>query len=223
MDTSDSARGTAPPISVALVDDDAAVRNGLAFLIGSTPGYRCAGQFGTVAEALQALKRDVPDVLLLDIQLPGMLGSDAVRHFRQQYPSVLILMLTVFDEQEKIFESICNGACGYLLKRTPPTRLLEAVAEAHRGGAPMSPEIARKVVSLFQQTGPPQKLDQHLTAQELKLLRLLAEGHSYHACGTQLSISVNTIRNYIRSIYDKLHVHSRSEAVTKALRGRLIR
>ena len=209
-------------IAVALVDDDVKIRNGLGFLIDGSPGYRCAGQFGTVAEALRLMKRDVPDVLLLDIQLPGMLGSEAVRHFREQYPTVVILMLTVFDEQEKIFESICSGACGYLLKRTPPARLLEAIAEAHQGGAPMSPEIARKVVSLFQKTGPPEKLDQHLTDQEIKLLRLLAEGHSYQSCGNQLKISVNTIRNYIRSIYDKLHVHSLSVAVTKALRGRLI-
>jgi len=221
--TTPSITRTDAPITVALVDDDAAVRNGLAFLISSTPGYRCVGQFGAVADALRQLTREVPDVLLLDIQLPGMLGSDAVRHFRQQYPSVLILMLTVFDEQEKIFESICNGACGYLLKRTPPAKLLEAIREAHHGGAPMSPEIARKVVMLFQQTGPPAKVDQHLTPQEIALLGLLAEGHSYKACGTQLNITVNTIRNYIRSIYDKLHVHSRSEAVTKALRGRLIR
>lgn len=213
---------TSTPIAVALVDDDVTIRSGLAFLISSSPGYRCAGQFGTVAEALRLMKRDVPDVLLLDIQLPGMPGSEAVRHFREQYPSVLILMLTVFDEQEKIFESICGGARGYLLKRTPPAKLLEAIAEARDGGAPMSPEIARKVVSLFQQTAPPEKLDQHLTDREIRLLRLLADGHSYQSCGNQLNVSVNTIRNYIRNIYDKLHVHSRSEAVTKALRGRLI-
>ena len=213
---------TPTPIAVALVEDDVAIRSGLGFLIAATPGYRCAGQFGTAADALNLLKRDVPDVLLLDIQLPGILGSEAVKHFRQQYPSVLILMLTVFDEQERIFESICNGACGYLLKKTPPAKLLEAIADAHHGGAPMSPEIARKVVSLFQQTGPPAKVDPHLTEQEIKLLRLLADGYSYQACGNQLSVSVNTIRNYIRSIYDKLHVHSRSEAVTKALRSRVI-
>jgi DNA-binding NarL/FixJ family response regulator len=209
-------------IAVALVDDDPAIRNGLGFLISSSPGYRCAGEFGTVAEALRLMRRDPPDVLLLDIQLPGMLGSKAVRYFREQYPSLVILMLTVFDEEDKIFESICGGACGYLLKRTPSAKLLEAVAEAHHGGAPMSPEIARKVVSLFHQTGPAKKLDQHLTDQEIRLLRLLAEGHSYQSCGNHLNVSVNTIRNYIRSIYDKLHVHSRSEAVTKALRGRLI-
>jgi DNA-binding NarL/FixJ family response regulator len=209
-------------ITVAIVEDDASLRNGLCLLIDGTRGYRCVGEFGSVAEALQRLGEEGADVLLLDIQLPVMLGSEGVSHFKQKFPWMQILMLTVYDEQEKVFESICRGACGYLLKKTPPAKLLEAISEAHAGGAPMSPEIARKVITLFQQTRAPETVDHDLTPQEVRLLRLLAQGFSYQACAEQLAISVNTIRNYIRSIYDKLHVHTKSEAVTKALRSGVI-
>jgi DNA-binding NarL/FixJ family response regulator len=209
-------------IRVAIVEDDRATRDGLGLIIDGTPGYACVGTFRSVEEGLPRLVTAKADVLLLDIHLPGMLGSEGVRVFRQKYPALQVLMLTIYAEQDKVFESICNGACGYLLKKTPPARLLEAIREAHEGGAPMSPQIARQVVTLFQQTGPPEKLDQHLTPQEVALLRLLAEGYSYQSAGAKLNISVNTVRNYIRSIYDKLHVHSKSEAVSKALRHRLI-
>jgi DNA-binding NarL/FixJ family response regulator len=131
-------------------------------------------------------------------------------------------MLTVYEDEDKVFESICNGACGYLLKKTPPVRLLEAIEQAHHGGSPMSPEIARKVIMLFQQTGPPEKLDQPLAPQEVRLLKLLADGYGYKAAAERMNISVNTVRQYIRSIYDKLHVHSKNEAVSKALRNRII-
>src|SRR6266481_2338263 len=152
-----------------------------------------------------------------------MLGSDGVRLLQEQYSSVQIIMLTVYAEEDRVFESICNGACGYLLKETPPAKLLESIREAHQGGAPMSPEIARKVVQLFQKTGPPEKFDEHLTAQEKRILEMLVQGYSYQRAADQLNISINTVRDYIRSIYDKLHVHSKSEAVAKALRNRLIR
>lgn len=208
-------------IRVAIVEDDRAVREGLGMIIGATPGYECTDRFFSVEEALRAISR-APDVLLLDIHLPGMLGSEAVRVFRDKYPSLQVLMLTVYDGQDKVFESICNGACGYLLKKTPPAKLLEAIREAHEGGAPMSPEIARKVITLFQQTLPPEKLDDPLTPQETRLLKLLSEGYSYQNSAGQLNISINTVRNYIRSIYEKLHVNTKSEAVSKALRHRLI-
>ena len=208
-------------IRVAIVEDDRAVREGLGMIIGATPGYECTDRFFSVEEALRAISA-VPDVLLLDIHLPGMLGSEAVRVFREKYPSLQILMLTVYDGQDKVFESICNGACGYLLKKTPPAKLLESIREAHEGGAPMSPEIARKVITLFQQTSPPEKLDEPLTPQETRLLKLLSEGYSYQNSAGQLNISINTVRNYIRSIYEKLHVNTKSEAVSKALRHRLI-
>lgn len=209
-------------ILTVIVEDDRATREGLGLLINGTPGYRCIGSYRSVEEALRPGSSEQPDVLLLDIHLPGMLGSEGVPVFKERYPGLQILMLTIYTEQDLVFESICNGACGYLLKKTPPAKLLEAIREAYEGGAPMSPEIARKVVTLFQKTGPPAKLDGELTPQEVRLLNLLAEGYSYQTAADQLNISVNTARNYIRSIYEKLHVHSKSEAVSKALRSRLI-
>jgi DNA-binding NarL/FixJ family response regulator len=210
------------PISVAIVEDDVPFREGLALLVADTPGYSLRGAFPSVEDALGALATRPPDVLLLDIHLPGRLGSEGVRPLRDQSPHMQVLMLTVFAEEDKVFDSICNGACGYLLKKTPKARLLEAIREAHEGGSPMSPEIARKVVALFQRTRPPANPEERLTPHELRLLKMLAEGHSYQSAGGQLNVSINTVRNYIRGIYSKLHVHSKSEAVTKALRSHLI-
>jgi len=210
------------PIRVAIVEDDRATREGLAMLIDGTPGYRSVGKYRSVEEALSSTGRETPHVLLLDIHLPGMPGSQGIGPLKEKYPPVQILMLTINADEDNVFESICNGACGYLLKNTPPAKLLEAISETHSGGAPMSPEIARKVVSLFQKTGPPEKLDEQLTPQEMRLLKLLVEGHTYQGAADLLKISIHTARNYIRNIYDKLHVHSKSEAVTKALRSRII-
>jgi DNA-binding NarL/FixJ family response regulator len=209
-------------ISVGIVEDDRSLREGLRTIIDGTPGYRCARTFGSVEEALRLIELGLPDVLLLDINLPGMPGSEGVAVFKEKFPAMQVLMLTVYDEQDKVFESICNGASGYLLKKTPPARLLEYISEVREGGAPMSPEIARKVVRLFQRTGPPQKIDEQLTAQEVALLKLLADGFSYQGAAGRMKISVNTVRNYIRTVYEKLHVHSKSEAVSKAIRSGLI-
>ena len=209
-------------IRVVIVEDDRAVREGLSLIIDGTPGYACVGAFGSVEEGLKLPATLNPDVMLLDINLPGMLGSEGVGFFRSKYPALQVLMLTVYAEQDKVFESICNGASGYLLKKTPPARLLEAIREAHEGGAPMSPEIARKVITLFRQSVPAAHSDYQLTPQETRLLKLLSDGYSYQSSAGQLNISINTVRNYIRSIYEKLHVNSKSEAVGKALRHRLI-
>jgi len=209
-------------IRVMIVEDDRPTREGLSLLIDGTPGYRCVAKFRSVEEALKLHLAETPNVLLLDIRLPGMPGSDGVSVLKEKYPSAQILMLTINADEDSVFESICRGACGYLLKNTTPARLLEAISETHHGGAPMSPEVARKVVTLFQKTGPPQKIDERLTPQELRLLRLLVEGHTYQGAADLLKISVHTARNYIRSIYEKLHVHSKSEAVGKALRSRII-
>jgi DNA-binding NarL/FixJ family response regulator len=207
---------------VIIVEDDRATREGLALLIAGTPGYQCVAKFRSVEEALGSAGHEVPNVLLLDIRLPGMPGSEGIGLLKQKYPAVQILMLTINADDDSVFESICRGACGYLLKNTTPARLLDAISETHNGGAPMSPEIARKVVALFQKTGPPEKLDERLTPQEMRLLKLLVEGNTYQGAADALNISIHTARNYIRSIYDKLHVHSKSEAVTKALRSRLV-
>jgi DNA-binding NarL/FixJ family response regulator len=203
-----------------IVEDDRATREGLAALIGGTAGLACSGQFRSVEDALKAAAGH--DVILLDIHLGGMLGSRGVPLLAEKFPGVKIVMLTVFDGTEEVFESICSGACGYLLKRTPPAKLVEAILEARNGGAPMTPEIASRVVQLFREFAPAPKADYSLTAREQEVLALLAEGFSYNRIGARLGISANTVRNYIRAIYEKLHVHSRSEAVSKALRRRII-
>jgi DNA-binding NarL/FixJ family response regulator len=211
-----------PPIRVALIEDDRVARRGLAQLIDGTPGFECVGQANSVEEALEHME-NTPDVLLLDIQLPGMPGSAGVRLFRERFPAAQIVMLTVFDDPDRVFESICNGACGYLLKKTAPARLLDGIREAQEGGAPMTPEIARKMIMLFREIAPPPpKSESRLSPRELQVLSLLAEGYGYVNVAARLEITVNTVRNHIRSIYEKLHVHSASEAVSKALRRRII-
>jgi DNA-binding NarL/FixJ family response regulator len=210
---------SATPIRVAVIEDDRATREGLKQLIDLAAGYQCTGTFDSVEAAIAPMAADSPDVLLLDINLPGIQGSEGVALVKRRLPSVDVLMLTIYTEQDRVFESICNGACGYLLKNTRPERLLQCIKEVHEGGAPMSPEIARQVISVFHRP----RSSSGLTPHETRILGLLAEGHSYHAIGVCLNVTVNTVRNYIRSIYMKLQVHSKSEAVSKALRERLIR
>ena len=210
-------------LDVAIVEDDRTTREALATLIGGAPGFRCAGLYRSVEEALDSSGGAGVDVVLLDVALPGVPGSEGVRPLRAHWPSAEILMLTVFPDEANVFESICNGAVGYLLKKTPAQRLLAAVREAAAGGAPMSPEIARRVVTLFRRTPRPVEDRSLLTAHERQVLQLLADGHSYLGIGEQMRISVNTVRSHIRTVYEKLHVHSRSEAVGQALRRGLIR
>jgi DNA-binding NarL/FixJ family response regulator len=209
-------------IRVAIVEDDRLTREGLRMLVDGTPGYQCNTAFGSLEQALAARGGEPPEVVLLDIKLPGMQGSQGVASLREKWPAAAVLMLTSSTDEDKVFESLCNGAIGYLLKSTPPARILEAVREARHGGAPMSPEIARKVVELLRRTPPPVALEEALTPQEVHLLRLVAEGCSYQVSGDQLGISINTVRNYIRNIYEKLQVHTKSAAVSKAMRAGLL-
>ena len=215
---------TTEDLRIAVVEDDGPTREGLRLLIDGTPGFRCIGAFRTAEEALQAQGGAIAsaDVILLDVHLPGISGTEAVSQFRERWPRTLVLMLTVFAEDETVFSSLCHGASGYLLKKTPPARLLEAISEAAHGGAPMSPEIAHNVIRMFREFHPRQTLEVSLTPTELRLLELLAQGFSYHGAGERLHVSINTIRTYIRTIYEKLHVHSKSEAVSKALKAGLI-
>jgi two-component system nitrate/nitrite response regulator NarL len=212
----------ASEIKVAIVEDQPRTREGLAVLIAGTPGYRTVGAFGSMEVALSELEREPPDVAHLDIGLPGMSGIEGVRQLKALLPDVQILMLTVYADNDHVFEAICAGASGYLLKDTPPKRLVEAIRELKGGGAPMSPEIARKVVTMFSKVAPP-KLEHRLSAREVEILRLLAEGHSYKTAARALSISLDTVRFHIRNIYEKLHVHSKSEAVLLALRHGIVR
>jgi DNA-binding NarL/FixJ family response regulator len=222
-DRSSEPQGEKPePISVAIIEDQPDIRDGLSLLIHGTHGYRATGSFRSMEEALANIGKDLPDVALVDIGLPGMSGIEGTRRLREQHPSLLVMMLTVYGDDERIFEAICAGACGYLLKKTPPARLLESLREVVAGGAPMSPEVARRVVLLFQKFHPPESADYHLSATEMRLLKLLAEGHHYKTAAAEMQISINTVSYHMRSIYQKLQVHSKSAAVAKALRDRLI-
>jgi DNA-binding NarL/FixJ family response regulator len=215
-------RGSDTPIKVAIVEDERDIRESLCLLVGGTNGYVCSGSYRTMEEALEKIPRQLPDVVLSDIGLPGISGIEGVRTLKQRFPDLLVLMLTVYDDDDRIFDAMCAGACGYLLKKTPPARLLESLKEAVGGGAPMSPEVARRVIALFRDIRPPERADYHLTPHETRLLKLFVEGHNYKTAAAELHVSVNTVNFHVRSIYDKLQVHSRSEAVAKALRNRLV-
>jgi DNA-binding NarL/FixJ family response regulator len=209
-------------IRVLIVEDDRVTRDGLRLLLDGTTGYRSVAAFSSLEQVLEARFAEAPDVVLLDIHLPGISGSDGVGSLRQRWPTTAIIILTALDDEEKVFTSLCNGASGYLLKRTPPRRLLEAIREAHEGGAPMSPEIARRVVQLLRRSPQPVKHEVELTPQELRLLRLIAEGCSYQMAADEIGITINTVRNHVRNIYEKLQVHTKSAAVSKAMRAGLI-
>lgn len=212
-----------PVIKVAIIEDRRDIREGLATLISGTTGYRCTNGFRSMEEALENIDQDLPHVALVDIGLPGMSGIDGIEILKGRHPDLSMLMLTVYNDDERIFDALCAGACGYLLKNTPPSRLLASVEEAVTGGSPMSPEIARRVVSLFREIRPPETADYQLTPHETRLLKLLVDGHNYKTAAKELGVSVNTISFHMRHIYEKLQVHSKSEAVSKALRHRLIR
>jgi DNA-binding NarL/FixJ family response regulator len=173
-------------------------------------------------EALEGIRRNMPDIALCDIGLPGMSGIEGIRILKERHPELQLLMLTVYDDDDRIFDALCAGACGYLLKRTSPARLLEGLTEAATGGAPMSPEVASRVIRLFRDIRPPERADYELTPHETRLLKLLVEGHNYTTAAEELGVSYNTVKFHMRRIYEKLQVHSKSEAVAKALRDRII-
>src|SRR5262245_34415546 len=209
-------------IKVGIIEDLPVLRDGLAFLINSTEGFRCTGSFGSVEQALRRISDDLPQVVLIDIGLPGMSGIEGIRVLKQRWPDLLLITLTVYEDDQKIFEALCAGASGYLLKRTPPARLVESLREFVNGGAPMSPEVAARVISLFKNVRPPDRADHNLTPHELRLLKMLVEGHSYKTAAAELGSSINTIGTHMQSIYRKLQVHSKSEAVVKAIRDGLV-
>ena len=210
-------------IKIAIVEDVREIREGLARLINATPGYRCTGVYASMEEALEKLPNNLPDLVLSDIGLPGIDGISGIKILKEQYPELLILMLTVYHDNERIFDALCAGACGYLLKKTPWEKVVGALKEAVEGGSPMSPEVARRVINLFREIKPPKEAEYELTPHEVRLLRMLVEGHSYKTAAAELHVSVNTIKFHLRHIYDKLQVHTKSEAVAKALRQVLTR
>lgn len=210
-------------IRVAIIEDRREIREGLAMLISYTDGFECSGKYGSMEEALTSIRHKMPDVVLSDIGLPGMDGIEGIRILKEKYPNLTILMLSVYDDNERIFDALCAGACGYLLKKTPPAKLIESLRDAISGGAPMSPEVARKVITLFRDFRPPERVDYDLTPHETRLLKLLVEGHSYKTAASELRVTVNTISFHLKNIYEKLQVHSKSEAVAKALQQNLIK
>ena len=209
-------------IKAAIIEDRRDLREGLTILINGTPGYQCVGSFRSMEDAVLKIGRDLPHVALVDIGLPGMSGIEGIRLLRERYPGLALLVLSVYDDDERVFEALCAGACGYLLKHTTPVRLLESLKEAINGGAPMSPEVARRVLAMFREIRPPEHAEYQLTAHEKRLLKLLVEGHNFKAIAPQLGVTVHTVAFHMQRIYEKLQVHSKSAAVAKALRDRLV-
>jgi DNA-binding NarL/FixJ family response regulator len=209
-------------VRVALVEDRREIREGLASILRMSTGFALAGAWSSYEQGFAALPGAGAALLLADLEIPGgMSGLDAIPRLRERYPDLLVIVLSVYDDDERIFEALRAGAAGYLLKSTPVDRLLAGLRDAAEGGAPMSPGIARRVLAALRD-GPRPAADHDLTAQELAVLRLLVEGHSYKSAAAELGISVNTLAFHVKGIYGKLEVHSKSAAVTRALRDRIV-
>lgn len=207
-------------INVCIVEDDAGLRESISHFIGETAGFACVGTYATGEEALVSIPRQQPEVVLMDINLPGMNGIECVRRLKVVCPDLQIMMLTVYENSDRIFEALAAGACGYLLKSTPPEKLLEAIDDVRSGGSPMSSHIARKVVQAFRPAARKTQLIEHLAPREQEVLNLLSKGCAYKQIAAELDLSMGTIRTYIRRIYEKLHVNCRTDAVVKYLDAR---
>ncbi len=206
------------PIDVSLIEDDADIRQGLKLLLKGTPGFSCVAAYGDCESALREIVDDPPDVLLMDIQLPGMSGIEGVRRLKKLLPELDIIMLTIHDDDKRVFDSLCAGACGYLVKTTPPAKILESIKEVRNGGAPMSANIARLVIQSFQRS----VADNALTSRELEILSQLCRGKSYKMIADALHVSKGTVHSHLKKIYKKLEVSSMTEAVAKAFQEKLI-
>lgn len=204
-------------IFVSIVEDDEEIRENLALLINETPGFNCIGDYGDCESALEDIPQNLPDIVLMDITLPGMTGIEGIKILKKSYPDIDIIVLTMHDNDQYVFDSLCAGASGYLIKDTSPVKVLDAIKEAFAGGAPMSTKIARMVVGSFKTKPSPD-----LTPRESEVLSLLCEGMSYKMIAEDLFISEETVRRHIKSIYKKLEVHSKSEAVAKAFKDKLV-
>jgi DNA-binding NarL/FixJ family response regulator len=201
-------------VPVVIVEDQRDLREGLTALIGGFSGFRCVGAYATMEEALREMVRTAPAIVMTDLGLPGMSGIDGIREMRRRYPSILPVVLSVHDDDRRIFDALCAGAAGYLLKTTPPAVLLESLQQVVAG--------AKRTIALFRQIRPPRGSDHALTPHETRLLQLLADGHNYRTAAERLRVSVSTISFHMRNIYRKLEVHSKAEAVSKAIRQGII-
>ena len=215
-------RLAAAVIKVAIIEDQHKFRNAVTILIDGTEGFQCSGSYRSMEEALDKIARDLPDVVLMDLGLPGMNGIEGTRRLKERFPQMILLAHTVYEDDERIFDALCAGASGYLLKKTSPLRLLESLREAANGGAPMTPEVASRVIKMFREHRPPDR-SYELTPHELRLLKLLMEGHNYKTAAADLGVTTHTISFHLQKIYEKLHVHSKTEAVAKALQDRLLK
>lgn len=204
-------------IKVAIVEDDSEIRRLMTLIIDSSPGFICKQSYNDCESALAAISAAPPDVVLMDIDLPGMSGIEGVRRLKTGVPDIDFIMLTIKEDDDSIFNSLCAGASGYLLKDTPPAELLSAIGEVFRGGSPMSASIARKVIVSFRKPA-----ETPLTTREREILEHLCNGENYKGIAEVLFISGHTVREHIKNIYKKLHVNSRAEAVKKAINNRLI-
>jgi DNA-binding NarL/FixJ family response regulator len=210
-------------IRVCIFEDNTQLRESLFTLIDASDGFVCVGAFANCDDIINKVISIRPDVILMDIEMPGMNGIEAVHLIKQKYPDLKILMETIFEDDEKVFQSICNGAEGYILKNTPPQEILDAIKEIHEGGAPMTPAIALKVMRMFKQNLSSNKDDSfNLSSREKEILKCLVEGMSYKLIAASCFISIDTVHGHIKSIYKKLQVHSKSEAVVKAIRGKIV-
>ncbi len=207
------------PINVSIVEDSDKFRETLARVLNRSEGFKCISHYPNAEEALKALPNDKPEVVLMDINLPGMNGVECVRQLKQLMPTLQVMMLTVYEDTENIFNALAAGATGYMLKRTSRDELLEAIREVHRGGSPMTTHIARKVVLSFQRAAPAASPTENLSPREQEVLDCLAKGFLYKEIAEKLQISYETVHTYIRRIYEKLQVRTRTEAVAKFLKG----
>jgi DNA-binding NarL/FixJ family response regulator len=207
------------PITVAIVEDNDQLRGTLAQVIDRAEGFRCVSRYACAEDALEGVPKEKPDVVLMDINLPGMNGVECVRRLKPLVPDTQLVMLTVYEDTENIFKALTAGATGYLLKRTPRAELIEALQEVRRGGSPMTTHIARKVVQSFQQAGPSASPTENLSTREREVLDCLSQGLIYKEIAEKLGIRYETVHTYIRRIYEKLQVRTRTEAVAKFLRG----
>jgi DNA-binding NarL/FixJ family response regulator len=207
---------------VIVIEDERELRNGLQVLLNMSPDFECVKSFASMEEALRTVDSIEFDLVVTDIGLPRMDGIEGTQILHEKFPEMPIIVFTVHEEDDKIFQALCAGARGYLLKNTPPNRIIEALSEVAEGGAPMSPDVALRVVKLFRTFSPPEKSDYRLTEQETKILKLLVDGHHYKTAAFELGISTATAAFHIKNIYEKLQVHSKTEAVAKALRENLV-
>jgi DNA-binding NarL/FixJ family response regulator len=209
-------------IAVAIVEDSPDIRAGTSYILRSSPAFAVVGEFETAEELFDAEGEIGPDVVLMDLGLPGMSGIEAIGRLKESYPRLEIVVLSMFEDDDNVFRALCAGASGYITKPATPQQITDAVEHAFSGGTPMSPRIARKVLDIFKQIAPPPKADYSLTPRELEILDHLVQGDDYKAIAQKLFLSLFTVRAHIRNIYDKLHVHTKSQAVGKALKERVI-